>query len=738
MWSAAGLRVSSQENFHANDPENVRAMYRRHARGNSSYKNLGNGKFQNVAAENGTEYGGWAWSSDSWDFDHDGHADIYVTNGYISGADQFEISSFFWRHVVGNSPAQFSSAQNYEQGWNSVNELIRSDRSWSAPERNVCYWNNGDGTFSDTSGISGLDLPDDGRAFALADLDHDGRLEILVKNRNAPQLRLLRNSMTEIGNSVAFRLKGTKSNRDAIGAAITVEAAGHTQTRYVQAGSGFLSQHTKEVFFGVADAIGFVKATVRWPSGVTQILEQVPVNHRVEVQEGRSTLRTTPFATAPRMSSPATPAVPEALPESLETWLLQPLRAPSFSLPDRAGKTWDLHSISGNKLLTFWGTASADSHEQLRSVTKYEQHAATLQILAVNLDESPDAAAIRSFVSSEAIPFPVLIGTPEVAGIYNIVFRYLFDRHRDLGLPTSFLIDSDGMIAKVYQGVVSAERIATDLRRLPRTAAERQRLGLPFPGTLQLGAFQRNDFTYGVAFFQRGYLDAAAESFKQVITSEPSNAEANYNLGTLYLRRNDPASARLYLEKAVQLKPQHTEAWNNLGMLDAQEGRTGEAIQDFKQCLAARPDYVVGLLNLGNLYRHEKKFPEAEELLKRALQLEPENAEANYGLGMLYAQESQAANAEQSFDRAIKLRPDYGDALNNFGVLLVREQRYSEAESKFLSCIQSNPNFDQAYLNLARLYVLLNAKDKAREILESLLRLQPEHPVARQALEVLR
>ena len=69
----------------------------------------------------------------------------------------------------------------------------------------------------------GLDFVEDGRAFALADFDHDGRLEILLKNRNAPQVRLLKNAIQDLPPSIAFRLRGVKSNRDAIGASVTTE-----------------------------------------------------------------------------------------------------------------------------------------------------------------------------------------------------------------------------------------------------------------------------------------------------------------------------------------------------------------------------------------------------------------------------------------------------------------------------------------------------------------------------------
>ena len=737
MWSAAGLRVSTQDNFHSGDPEEIRALYRRHARGNSLYKNLGNGKFHNAASDNGAEYGGWAWSSDSWDFDHDGHPDIYVANGYISGDDRVDLASFFWRQVVGNSPARLSPAANYEHGWNAINEMIRSDRTWNGHERSVLYCNNGDGTFSDVSGISGIDFSDDSRAFALSDFDHDGRPEVLLKNRNAPQLRMLRNTMPDIGNSVAFRLRGTKSNRDAIGAAITVEAGSRKQTKYLQAGSGFLSQHTKEVSFGVADASGFVKATIRWPSGTSQVLDRVPVNHRASVEEGSPDVRATAFSVSPLKNISVSQFPAEKERDFVETWLVQPLRAPGFSLPDTAGKTWDLHSVTGNKLLTFYASTSAASREQLTFFREQTQSASLPKILCVCVDDAPNVADLRSVATAEALTFPLLLSTPEVTGTYNIVFRYLFDRHRDLGVPTSFLIDGNGLVVKVYQGVVDPRQVAADSQRVARSPADRQKQGLPFPGTLHLGNFQRNDFTYGVAFFQRGYLEAATDAFKQVIASKPDDAEAHYNLGTLYLQRKDLSAARDELAKTVGLKPSHAQAWNNLGMIAAQENQIDEAVQDFQRCLAINPSYATGLLNLGNVYRREKHFSQAEQLLTRAREIEPENPEVNYSLAMLYAQQNQIQNAEESFDRALKLRPDYPDALNNYGVLLVREQRYAEAEDKFRFCIQSNPNFDQAYVNLSRLYALLNEKQKAREVLQSLLRLQPEHAVAQQMLKVL-
>ena len=136
------------------------------------------------------------------------------------------------------------------------------------------------------------------------------------------------------------------------------------------------------------------------------------------------------------------------------------------------------------------------------------------------------------------------------------------------------------------------------MKSVPGTPADRVRKALPFAGTLFQGAFQRNDFTYGVAFFQHGYLEQAEASFKQVIAAKPDDPEAHYNLGTLYLRRNAFADARQYLEQTVKLRPDYPEAWNNLGMVAAQK------IRRTKPCATSS-----SLCNCGPTYTHRAAEP---------------------------------------------------------------------------------------------------------------------------------
>jgi Flp pilus assembly protein TadD/peroxiredoxin len=573
----------------------------------------------------------------------------------------------------------------------------------------------------------------------LADLDGDGRPEVVVKNRNAPQIRILRNMMSELGDAVSVRLRGTKSNRDAIGAAIAVRTGELRQTKYLQAGTGFLSQHSKEVFFGLGNKPGQIAISVRWPSGQTQEFSAVPRNHRILIEEGKTTFAATPFS--------AVPARPARVPRNdrsvnaatnVATWLLDPLLAPDFSLPDVSGSPATLSALRGKPLLLcFWAIAPAGSVDQIRELRRLQPEltAKGVQVIFLNLDKGPDVTKIRAFAERERITTG--ISSPSVAGAYNIIYRFMFDRRRDLPIPCSFLLDEAGMIVKAYQGRLDEKQLVSDVSAIPRTYQARVGKGLPFPGTLYNGQFTRNDFTYGVALFQHGYLDAAAESFKQVIASKPNDAEAHYNLGTLYLRKNDLQQARVYLGQTVKLRADYPEAWNNLGMIAGQENRPDEAIRNFNRSLELRPDYVIALLNLGNIYRRQGNIQESSRLLNRAVELEPENAEANYSLGMFHARQNDLAHAVELLQKSVALHPDYPDAINNLGVLYVRQGKNAEAEEQFSTCIRIAPNFDQAYLNLARLYMLEQKKEKARDVLQALLKLQPDHKLAQQALGMI-
>ncbi len=757
MWTAAGERVSMQGNFKKDSPAEVRALYQKHAMGNSLLHNRG-AVIDDATNSAGVGMGRWSWSSDAFDFDHDGFLDLYIANGMVSGpspaehspedsapenSTQEDLNSFFWRQVVALSPDEAQASPEYEQGWNAINELIRSDGTWSGYERNVFYANNRDGTFSDVSAVLGLDFVEDGRAFALSDFDHDGRLEIFLKNRNGPQLRILKNALEVLPPSIMFHLQGTKSNRDAIGAAVTIETPAGSQVRLLQAGSGFLSQHSKDIFFGLGETKGPVRASIRWPSGFVQQLNNLPINHKVWVEEGSEPHRIEPFKPQlikSRLAQPEATREVETLPARVETWLLAPIAAPEFSLADQSGKVCTLSATRGKPtLLNFRTTNLPDASQELRVLQKSyaDWKAKGLQLIAVNVDNrSTDQALLPDQFS-----LPILRGSDDVAAIYNILYRQLFDRHRDLSLPTSFLIDSNGDIVKVYQGPIIPEQVGHDFQHIPRTEAERLAKALPFPSATSTLEFGRNYLSYGALFFQRGYLHQAEASFQQALRDDPDSAEALYGIGSVYLNQDKNAAARETFERAVRMTANYPgtlpDAWNNLGVIATREGRIDDSVGCFLQALQLNADDLLALDNLGNAYRAQKRWEDARKVLERALEVAPQDAEANYSLGMVFAQTGDTAKAEEHLERALQSRPVYPEALNNLGVLYLVMQRRDQAVASFEQCIRVAPSFDQSYLNLARVYALEGARDKARGVLLDLLKQHPGHPQATQMLEQL-
>ncbi len=738
MWTAAGLRVSMQETFQKSASEEVRAMYRRHAMGNCLYRNRGDGKFEDAGQRSGTLMGRWAWSSDAWDFNHDGLPDLYIANGMISGPQRDDLNSFFWRQVVANSPEGSKPSSTYEQGWNAVNELIRADATWSGYERNVLYLNNGDGTFSDVSGIAGMDFLEDSRTFALADFDHDGRVEVALKNRNGPQLRFLKNVMPQLAPAIAFRLQGKKSNRDAIGAVVTIETSVGRQAKSVQAGSGFLAQHSKEVFFGLGEAKGPVKAAIRWPSGLEQKIGDLPANHRIWIEEGSAAVRTEAFGLPAKrldVKSASSPNHPEQLPAQVETWLLVPVAAPDFRVVGPDGKEELLSARRGRPVLLHFGSAGLPDWEAELSIFQKNHDrwlSEGLQSVVV------DVAGTKA---TGGWTFPVVSAPPELVAVYNLLYGRLFDRHRDMTLPTAFLIDTQGSIAKIYQGALRLDHVEADFRQIPKTPAERMARGLPFAGVGETYEVGRNYLSFGSVFYERGYLEQAEEFFRMAEKEDPGGAEPLYGLGSVYLEQQKRKEAREYFEGAVKSTADYPatlpNAWNNLGILAAREGNTDEAIGFFQKALGINPDHAVALQNLGNAYRQKKDWDAARETLDRALALNPEDAEANYGLGMVYAQLNDTGRAYEYLQKALAARPAYPEALNNLGILYLRTGRAEEAKKSFAESIRVTPGFEQAYLNLARVYAIEGDKAKARATLEQLLKVHPEQAQARKELEAL-
>lgn len=172
--------------------------------------------------------------------------------------------------------------------------------SLNGRERNLLYQNDGSGRFRDVGEVVAVGRIEDGGGFAIADFDGDGDLDVVLRNQDPwfeswPVLVYLRNEVGSHGRAVCVRLKGTRSNRHGIGARLILEAGGRRQVREIRAGSGFCSQHDQAAWFGVGEAEKIDRLTVFWPSGESQVFEQLPGGGTLRVDEGVAAWNFQPF-----------------------------------------------------------------------------------------------------------------------------------------------------------------------------------------------------------------------------------------------------------------------------------------------------------------------------------------------------------------------------------------------------------------------------------------------------------
>ena len=141
--------------------------------------------------------------------------------------------------------------------------------------------------FADLSTQAGPDLqrPIVGRGLAIGDFDNDGRMDALVVDSEGAPL-LLRNECAPVGHWLSFKLVGTKSNRDGIGALVTVTAGNLTQTRLCHTDGSYLSASDVRVHVGLGKAKSADTVTVKWPSGHSDTWHNLRGDRQVTLREG--------------------------------------------------------------------------------------------------------------------------------------------------------------------------------------------------------------------------------------------------------------------------------------------------------------------------------------------------------------------------------------------------------------------------------------------------------------------
>ncbi len=232
-------------------------------------------EFKNNARALGVELGGWSYGSQFGDLNNDGYQDLYLANGFISGAKN---NSYWYDYskITGGNKSIISDATN----WPAM-----EGRSQSGFQQNKIWINTKEGVFADvTAYVSGIKSYDS-RAVAMVDLWNRGVLDVIVANQNT-NVSVFKNLVQEKKNWIAVRLEGSKSNRSAIGAKLTLVWDNQSQSQIVSGGIGFSSQNQRSIHFGINTSTAIDKLIIYWPSGVEEIYESLEINKIHNLKEG--------------------------------------------------------------------------------------------------------------------------------------------------------------------------------------------------------------------------------------------------------------------------------------------------------------------------------------------------------------------------------------------------------------------------------------------------------------------
>ncbi|MEK6279381.1 MAG: FG-GAP-like repeat-containing protein [Acidobacteriota bacterium] len=674
------------------------------------YRNDGKGLFTDASTAAGLDpatRSSLGWGVGFLDYDNDGDLDLFIASGHV------------YTQVDGR------------------------DLATSYRQQNLLFRNEGDGRFKDVSNKSGPGLLQvrSSRGVAFGDYDNDGDIDITVLNENdVPSL--LRNDGGNARHWIKIRLVGSKSNRDGIGARVSMHAGGRTQYREYRLNSGYCSSHDPRIHFGLDSETKVERLEIRWPSGRTQVFSDLQSERLVTVHEERGIIDIAALREAKRIGS--TRARDTTPPP-------QPATKTSSSESRALGRRLSLQDLREIDAIAQTGTRQIMAGRYSEGIGAYNQVLKRLPSWP-EASQSTDALGFgdreryRIFLASLYDNLGVGLmraeRLDECAAAVGTAIAILPGRakfHHNLGLCHFHARRYNEAIAAFRAAQTTGENRVTlsyDLGRAFALAGSCQEAVREL--SLAIGQLPANDsqgrrgeawYYLGSCHSEHGEYQAATNAFRETLSLAPGHQKALYKLGVA-LRRMGQVTAANDVQELFQSRQPFDEAVRamkraavstlperlHLVRLYQDAGLTAQALTEIEMVIASRRGDATTFALLGELYLalRPPTLDRAEAAFQTALQLDPRKVDALAGLGETLRRRGKNVESEGLFRQALEIQPGHAGAIVGLAQLFFSSGKTTEAVQMLKAALEQKPNEDETLRALAEIYATVESRPFSR------------------------
>ncbi len=655
------------------------------------------------------------------DLNNDGRDDLLVGNG---GLTRVSLEDLAWLFP--------DPKQNKQDSANATDPSDQNESLFEAGklgqysvysrQKNRCYASIGPSGFSEMSSASGLDYSEDSRAMVATDWDHDGDVDIAVMSRTGPQLRVFINVLNR-RNSVSFKLTGEDSNRDAIGTRVEVKLAGIAAplVKTVQAGSGFLSQSSKRLTFGVGSAKKIESVVVYWPSGKIHRMKHLSIGAMYDLTEGneepservndryRLSIRESRLAGSVRQPMPD-----EAI-----------LFEPRFPLPSPeiqvASAKWSRLKMTEGKpaILLFW-SPNGESEQALKRLNGIaadleQANADVFTIFSDSSEMRPDEQwkYLQNF--SDIAPNLTNWTSLSVGGLnaMEIVFSHWFGKSELPEKPFGLLVDGQKQVVGIYPfDSFEKKQLLEGLKRCDpsyqRTEEDSAENGFWVNSALPIDS-RRLSARLNKAGFEDAAQQLSINDLAEIGNELKNEAKDFAAMGHYDL-------AQQYYKASLDKDPNSIAALMGRSNLAIELALAASSIADGTG--PSDESHAVPVSDEG------LSLPEAQAGFERVLVLDPNQWRATIGIAKIKLLEDQPGEALTVLDKYQEINPQV-DVLAMKGRVLFQAGKYGEAMRVLDEAYDLRPGLPYLAGDLGYLYLINDDPQGARKLLRQAHKDQP-------------